>query len=53
MWIVMKIPKLFEEINQFLRNKLGNFYFNVLKVQCIKEERPVICMEIRLNLILI
>ncbi|CAG2123124.1 unnamed protein product [Medioppia subpectinata] len=26
---------------------LGNFYFNVLKVQCIKEERPVVCLEIR------
>jgi len=26
---------------------LGNFYFNVLKVQCIKEERPVLCVEIR------
>jgi hypothetical protein len=24
---------------------LGNFYFNVLKVQCIKEERPLICAE--------
>ncbi|XP_054166387.1 phospholipase A2-like isoform X2 [Oppia nitens] len=28
---------------------LGNFYFNVLKVQCIKEERPVVCLEIRKN----
>ncbi|CAG2172352.1 unnamed protein product, partial [Oppiella nova] len=28
---------------------LGNFYFNVLKVQCIKEERPVVCVEIRKN----
>ena len=26
---------------------LGNFYFNVLKVQCIQEERPVICVDIR------
>lgn len=26
---------------------LGNFYFNVLKVQCIKEERPLICVEVR------
>ncbi|KAI1291944.1 Acidic phospholipase A2 PA4 [Halotydeus destructor] len=34
-------------VNSKVSEMLGNFYFNIMKVQCIKEEKTLICKEYR------
>ena len=40
--------KCLKAANNSVAMMLGNIYFNVLKVQCIKEEKPLVCIEVRL-----
>lgn len=36
-----------KQVNNKVSEMLGNFYFNIMRVQCIKEEKALVCKEFR------
>ena len=42
--------KCLKESNNSFAYTIGNFYFNILKVHCLKEEQKVVCVKKRFEI---